>query len=91
MSNTIPLISKLFEEQYGESPIADQAGLNLLVDVVRQQASIMAFNDVTRATAIFAIMALFLLPLFRSKQSPSKSSPKLSPEQTHREIKIKSD
>ena len=80
VSNTIPLISKLFTEQYGESPIADQAGLNLLVDVVRQQASIMAFNDVTRATAIFAAMALLLLPLFRSKKSLRESNPKLSPE-----------
>ena len=91
MSNTIPLIAKLFDEQYGESPIADHVGLNLLVDVVHQQPSIMAFNDVARATAIFSVMALFLLPLFHSKKSLRKSNPKLSDERTNREIKIKSD
>ena len=66
------------------------AGLNLLVDVVRQQASIMAFIDVTRVTAIFAAMALFLLPWFHSKKSLRKSNPKLPAERTNREIKIKS-
>ena len=49
------------------------AGLNLLVDVVRQQASVMAFNDVTRGTAIFAAMALFLLPWFHSKKRLRKA------------------
>ena len=51
----------------------------------------MAFNDLTRATATFAAMALFLLPWFHSKKSLRKSNPKLSSERTNREIKIKSD
>jgi hypothetical protein len=67
------------------------AGLNLLVDVVRQQASVMAFNDVTRVTEIFSAMALFLLPWFHSKKRLRKSNPKLSAERTNGEIKIKSD
>ena len=67
VSGSMPTISKLFEGRFGESPTADQAGLALLVDLVTQQAMIMAFNDVTKNTALLSVMALLLLPLFRGR------------------------
>ena len=63
----MPAFSRLFEGRFGESPTADQAGLTLLVDLVTQQAMIMAFNDVTKNTALLSVMALLLLPLFRGR------------------------
>jgi DHA2 family multidrug resistance protein len=72
VSDAIPRLTQLFEGQYGESPVADQAGLTLLVDVVHRQALIMAFNDVTRNAALVAALALLLLPLFRGKNRHPK-------------------
>tara|TARA_Y100000758_G_scaffold300543_1_gene264845 strand:- start:724 stop:2265 length:1542 start_codon:yes stop_codon:yes gene_type:complete len=67
VSESIPALTNLFTGQYGASPTADQAGLTLLVELVTQQATIMAFNDVTKNTALLSAMALLLLPLFRRK------------------------
>ena len=76
VSESIPRLAELFEKQYGQSPIADQAGLTLLVDVVQRQALIMAFNDVTQDAALLAILALLLLPLFRGKKLDTTRDPK---------------
>ncbi len=70
VGESIPTLTNLFRGRYGESPTADQAGLTLLIDLVTQQAMIMAFNDVTKNTALLSLMALILLPLFRRKSSP---------------------
>ena len=67
VSESIPTLTNLFTGQYGDSPTADQAGLTLLVDLVTRQATIMAFNDVTKNTALVSLLALLLLPLFRRK------------------------
>ena len=67
VSESIPTLTNLFTGQYGASPTADQAGLTLLVELVTRQAMIMAFNDVTKNTALLSAMALLLLPLFRGK------------------------
>ena len=67
VSQSIPTLTNLFKSQYGESPTADQAGLTLLIDLVTRQAMIMAFNDVTKNTALLSVFALLLLPLFRGK------------------------
>jgi DHA2 family multidrug resistance protein len=69
VSEYIPTLTNLFKGQYGASPTADQAGLTLLVDLVTRQAMIMAFNDVTKNTALLSGLALLLLPLFRRKPS----------------------
>ncbi|SVA49747.1 uncharacterized protein METZ01_LOCUS102601 [marine metagenome] len=72
-AESVPRLSQLFEGRYGDSPTSDQAGLNLLVEIATRQAMIMAFNDVTRATAMLGILALFLLPFFRATTNPSGS------------------
>ena len=82
VSAAIPRLTQLFEGQYGQSPVADQAGLTLLVDVVRRQALIMAFNDVTQNAALVAALALLLLPLFRGKKVLPTRDPNHSPERT---------
>ena len=64
---SVPRLSQLFEGVYGDSPTSDRAGLNLLVEIATRQAMIMAFNDVTKNTALLSAMALLLLPLFRRK------------------------
>ena len=76
VSESIPRFAELFEKQYGKSPIADQAGLTLLVEVVQRQAMIMAFNNVTQTAALLAILALLLLPLFRGRNLSSPRDPK---------------
>ena len=72
VGESIPTLRNLFRGQYGESPTADHAGLTLLIDLVTQQAMIMAFNDVTKNTALLSLLALILLPLFRTKSPPER-------------------
>ena len=72
-AESVPRLSQLFEGRYGDSPTSDQAGLNLLVEIATRQAMIMAFNDVTQATAMLGILALFLLPFFRATTNPPGS------------------
>ncbi len=75
VSGSVPELTKLFEGRFGDSPTADQAGLTLLIDLASRQAMIMAFNDVTKYTALLSAMALLLLPLFRGKKVGFKRKP----------------
>ena len=75
VSGSVPELTKLFEGRFGDSPTADQAGLTLLIDLASRQAMIMAFNDVTKYTALLSAMALLLLPLFRGKKVGFKREP----------------
>ena len=70
---SVPRLSQLFEGSYGDSPTSDQAGLNLLFDMATRQAMIMAFNDVTQATAVLATFPLLLLPFFRNIKNRSRT------------------
>ena len=67
VGESLPRLSELFEGRYGNSPTAEQAGLNLLVEIATRQAMIMAFNDVTQLAALLAVFALLFLPFFRNK------------------------
>jgi len=67
VTSIMPQLRSMFESVTGDSPLAGQAGLSMIVDMAQREALVLAFNDVTLAAAVVGLLSLVLLPLIRER------------------------